>query len=55
MKKAYTTLLSDKKINDILSDDFSKEKEFNKKMLWYHGRSINRKKTEACLKSSKSW
>ena len=53
MKKTFSTVLTDKKLNEILSDELSKEKEFNKKLLWYHGRSINRKKTETVLQSSK--
>lgn len=51
-KKSFQTLLSEKKINEILQDDASKEKEFNKKIQFYHGRSMNRKRTEALLKSS---
>jgi len=40
MKKVYQSLIADKKLNDVLSDDASKEKDFCKKIQWYHGRSI---------------
>lgn len=53
MKKVFQSLIPEKKLSDILSEEIVKEKEFNKKLLWYHGRSINRKRTEILLKSSK--
>lgn len=52
-KKHFLSQLSDKKVTEILQDDHSKEKDFQKRFQFYHGRVVNRKKTEALLKASK--
>ena len=51
-KKHFQTQLSDKKISEILQEDQAKEKEFQKRFQFYHGRVANRRKTEQMLKTS---
>lgn len=52
-KNPFSKVLSERKLTDLLNEDESKEKDFNKKTMWYHGRNLTRKKTDTKLKESK--
>lgn len=51
-KNPFRKELSEKKLNDLLSEDNRQEKNFNKKTSWYHGKNVNSKKAEELLKKS---
>lgn len=47
--KKVISKLSDKDLDALLQKDRAKERDFNKNLMWYHGRTANRKKSEQLL------